>query len=233
MLAISDLEVRYGGIRALSGVSLSVEEGQVVGIVGANGAGKSTLLNCVAGLLRVAQGTITFRGERIDRFRAHQVVRRGISLVPEGRRVFPGMTAHHNLVLAARASGRGRTDDIDQVLDLFPQLRGHLHQLAGTLSGGEQQMLAVGRALVTRPSLLLLDEPSMGLAPFLVELLFEKLAEIRDLGTTLCVVEQNVQGALKIADYIYVMRNGAISAEGLPEELSEREHLVDLYLGRS
>lgn len=231
MLDVENLSTSYGPIRALSNVSLSVGEGQIVGILGANGAGKSTLLNCIAGLIRPDSGHITFEGRRIDQINAHQRVRRGLSLVPEGRRVFPGMTSRQNLLLAAYASGRGKSADVEGICDLFPALRESMHRPAGTLSGGQQQMLAVGRALITMPRLLLLDEPSMGLSPILVGMLFEKLSNIRLSGTTLCIVEQSIHQVLRIADYIYVLRNGVVAAKGSPTTLSRDENLTDLYLG--
>lgn len=232
MLDVEDLGLTYGPIRALTGVSLSVKENDVVAVLGSNGAGKSSLLGCVAGLLQPARGSISFEGRRIDGAKAHEVVRLGISLVPEGRRLFPSMTVGQHLTLSARASGRGKREDIEDVLGVFPVLRHRLNQRGGTLSGGEQQMLAIARALVTRPRLLLLDEPSMGLAPFLVQMLFEKLLEIRRLGATLCVVEQNVQQALRIADFVYVLRNGSVAAAGAPRDLASHD-LVGMYLGES
>jgi branched-chain amino acid transport system ATP-binding protein len=231
MLEVDAVSVRYGPIRAVNEVSLSISEGQVVAILGANGAGKSSLLGAVAGLLRPRAGRIVFDGERIDGRAAHHNVRRGLSLVPEGRRLFPGLTVGEHLTLSARSSRRGDPRDTEATFELFPLLRERYDQRAGTLSGGEQQMLAVARAMITRPRMLLLDEPSMGLAPALVQVVFEKLEQIRSLGTTLCVVEQNVQQALRIADYVYVLRNGVCAAQGIPSEIAHEQQLVGLYLG--
>jgi branched-chain amino acid transport system ATP-binding protein len=231
MLEVDSLSVSYGPVRAVSEVSLRIQEGQIVAILGANGAGKSSLLGAIAGVLPPRAGRILFEGRRIDGLPAHKIVRLGISLVPEGRRLFPGLTVGQHLMLAARSSRRGRPKDTDATFELFPQLRDRLDQRAGTLSGGEQQMLAVGRSMVTRPRLLLLDEPSMGLSPRLVRVVFDKLEHIRSLGTTLGIVEQNVQQALRVADYAYVLRNGICAAEGTAADISGQGKLVGLYLG--
>jgi branched-chain amino acid transport system ATP-binding protein len=234
ILAVNDLHVSYGPVKAVRGVSLRADGVSIVAVLGANGAGKTTLLNAIAGLHTPSSGEVIFSGTRIDGMPAHRVTQRGLSLVPEGRRLFPEMTVAQNLKLSAGASKRGAdATDWEVVLTLFPVLRTRIDQRAGTLSGGEQQMLAVGRALLARPRLLLLDEPSMGLSPKLVSIVFEKLREIREHGTAIVIVEQNVREALDAADYAYVLRNGVVGAEGPAEEIASRKDLADLYLGHS
>jgi branched-chain amino acid transport system ATP-binding protein len=231
VLVAEDLVVRYGGIEAVSGVSIRVNKGQVVSVLGANGAGKSSVMNCIAGLIKPERGRILLHGQPIHGRPAHEIVRHGIALVPEGRRIFPDFTVAENIRLAAWSVKRSRRRIANETLELFPALRTRLDQRGGALSGGEQQMLAIARALVTKPEVLLLDEPALGLAPFMVERVFEALNRIRKLGTTIVLVAQDVQDALAIADFVYVLRNGSVAAAGPPGEVSRRQDLVELYLG--
>lgn len=233
MLTIEDLNVYYGNIHALKGVSLEINEGEIVTLIGANGAGKSTLLKTISGLLKPKQGKIVFEGKPIAAKAAQTIVKRGISHVPEGRRVFANMTVGENLELGAflRKDKKGIKQDMEMVYDLFPRLLERLKQQAGTLSGGEQQMLAMGRALMAKPRLLLLDEPSMGLAPLLVKTIFRIIEEINVSGTTVLLVEQNANLALSIADRAYVMETGRIVLSGNAEELTSSEKVKMAYLG--
>lgn len=235
MLKIEDLHVYYGNIHALKGVSLEIKEGEIVTLIGANGAGKSTLLKTISGLLKPKQGKIVFEGKQIAAKAAQTIVRQGISHVPEGRRVFANMTVEENLELGAflRKDKKGIKQDMDMVYDLFPRLLERLKQQAGTLSGGEQQMLAMGRALMAKPRLLLLDEPSMGLAPLLVKTIFRIIEEINVSGTTVLLVEQNANLALSIADRAYVVETGRIVLSGNAEELTSSEKVKMAYLGGS
>ncbi len=232
-LEVENLSVSYGAIRALRGVSLHVEEGEIVAVLGPNGAGKTTLMRAITGSVRVHGGTITFRGERIVGAPPEALVRRGISLVPEGRHVFPRMTVRENLMVGAM-SRRDAPDvraDLDQVLELFPILAERGAQTAGTLSGGEQQQLAVARSLMSRPTLMLLDEPSLGLAPIIVEQIMGLLARLRERGVTILLVEQNVHRALEIADRAYVLAVGQIVLSGSARELAETGSIEQAYLG--
>ena len=233
MLEVNDLEVSYGTIKALHGVSLSVPEKSIVTLIGANGAGKSTTLRTISGLLKPRSGSISFNGEKISGREGHEVVKAGICQSPEGRRIFPRMTVDENLDLGAflRNDKAGIEEDRQRVLDLFPRLADRIHQKAGTMSGGEQQMLAVGRALMGRPQLLLLDEPSMGLAPVLVDLIFDTIETIREQGTTVLVVEQNALAALRVADYAYVLESGSLKLEGDAKQLAQDDAIVSAYLG--
>lgn len=233
LLAVEELVVRYGPITAVRGVSLRVQQGEIVALLGANGAGKSSLLNAVAGLVPVAGGRVLFRDEPLHRLPPERIVARGLGLTPEGRRVFPRLTVEVNLRLGA-AMQRDREKlraTRDRVLELFPVLSQRLSQDAGTLSGGEQQMLAIGRSLMANPSLLMLDEPSLGLAPLIVERIFELMSRLRDEGTTLLLVEQNVDRALRIADRAYVLQSGAVEAEGPADELRRSADIERAYLG--
>ena len=233
MLELSDLHVYYGNIAALKGISLRVHEGEIVTLLGSNGAGKSTTLRTISGLLRPRQGSVGFRGKRIDGMQAHEVVQLGIAQAPEGRRIFPRMTVEENLELGAFAR-KDRSDvaaDMENALELFPKLRERIAQKAGTMSGGEQRMLAVARALMAKPSLLLLDEPSMGLAPVLVEVIFETIARIREQGTTVLLVEQNALAALGVADRAYVLESGSLKLEGRAADLANDPEIVRAYLG--
>ena len=234
LLALRDINVAYGSIRALKGISLSVLEGQIVSLIGANGAGKSTTLRAISGLVKVNSGTITFDNKDITNLQPHQVVAIGISHAPEGRMIFSNLTVRENLNMGAYLRGDRREikQDADFVFGLFPRLSERLNQVGGTLSGGEQQMLAIGRALMARPRLLLLDEPSLGIAPNLMRLIFEKIVEInRELGMAMLLVEQNARQALKIAHYAYVLETGAVALEGSGAELAQNEQVSKAYLG--
>ncbi len=233
LLDVKDLKVGYGKIIAVKGISLTVNKGEIVTLIGSNGAGKSTTLRTISGLLHPKAGTITFNGERIDGLEGHRVVSKGISQSPEGRRIFPRMTVSENLDLGAflRNDKAEIVVDQERALELFPRLRERLHQRAGTLSGGEQQMLAVARAMMARPELLMLDEPSMGLAPVLVDLIFETIAKIREMGTTILLVEQNALAALDVADRAYVLESGLIKMTGNAKELLKNDEVAKAYLG--
>jgi branched-chain amino acid transport system ATP-binding protein len=233
MLEIENISVYYGNIAAVKGVSLSVMAGEIVTLIGSNGAGKSTTLRTISGLLRPRQGTIRFNGKAIDRTPADQIVRLGIAHSPEGRRIFPRMTVAENLDLGAflRKDKAGIAEDQERMLELFPRLRERIGQKAGTLSGGEQQMLAVARALMARPKLLLLDEPSMGLAPVLVDVIFATITQIRQQGITVLVVEQNALAALKVADRAYVLESGSMHMEGPAAEMADNPEIARAYLG--
>jgi branched-chain amino acid transport system ATP-binding protein len=233
LLRVDSLVVRYGPIVAVRGVSLRVAEGEIVTLLGANGAGKSSFLGAVAGLVPVASGEVLFRGERIDRLPAERIVRRGLALTPEGRRVFPRLTVADNLRLGSVPQQDRESAEAARrrVFDLFPVLEERQGQAAGTLSGGQQQMLAIGRSLMASPSLLLLDEPSLGLAPILVEQIFSLLARLREEGTTILLVEQNVHRALELADRAYVLVNGEVEREGPAAELRASAEIERAYLG--
>ena len=233
MLQIENIDVFYGAIHALKGVSLTVEGGEIVTLIGANGAGKSTTLRTISGLLAPKAGTIHFLGTDITGKKAHEIVKEGISQVPEGRRVFAEMTVLENLELGAftRTDKEGIASDLKMVFTRFPRLEERRAQLAGTLSGGEQQMLAMGRALMSRPKLLLLDEPSMGLAPLLIKEIFDIIVDINKAGTTVLLVEQNANMALSIASRAYVMETGRITLSGAAKELAASEEVRKAYLG--
>lgn len=233
LLSVNDIHVSYGAIAAVKGLSLEVREGEIVTLIGSNGAGKSTTLRTISGLLSPKSGSITFGGEDITGMPGHEVVAKGICQSPEGRRIFPRMTVEENLDLGAflRKDNAAVKADREMVLDLFPRLKERISQKAGTMSGGEQQMLAVGRALMGKPKLLILDEPSMGLAPVLVDLIFETIAKIRDNGTTVLLVEQNALAALRIADHAYVLESGHLSLEGDAKELATDQRVINAYLG--
>ncbi|TMM33379.1 MAG: ABC transporter ATP-binding protein [Actinobacteria bacterium] len=233
LLALDDVHVYYGNIAAVKGLTMTVMPGEIVTLIGSNGAGKSTTLRTISGLLRPRQGHVTFEGKRIDRTAADEIVRRGIAQSPEGRRIFPRMTVSENLDLGAflRKDRDRIAADRERVLELFPRLRERITQKAGTMSGGEQQMLAVARALMAKPKLLLLDEPSMGLAPVLVDLIFETISTIREGGTTVLLVEQNALAALRVADRAYVLESGLLNLEGSARELARDPEVVRAYLG--
>ena len=233
LLEIKDLTLLYGRIQALHGISLVVNEGEVVALIGANGAGKTTTMRAISGLRPVATGSIVFDGTDVTRMRADLRVVRGISQSPEGRGVFPGMTVLENLEMGAytRRDRTGVAADLDRVFELFPRLQERRKQAGGTLSGGEQQMLAVGRALMSRPKLLLLDEPSMGLAPMLIQQIFDIITEINQQGTTVLLVEQNAQQALSRAHRGYVLETGRIVKEGTGQELLHDPAVKEAYLG--
>lgn len=233
MLKIDNIDVFYGAIHALKGISLEVKEGEIVTLIGANGAGKSTTLRTISGLLKPKTGQLVFEGKNITGMAAHHIVAKGISQVPEGRRVFANMSVLENLELGAylRNDKKAIEADMNQVFERFPRLAERRTQLAGTLSGGEQQMLAMGRALMSRPRLLLLDEPSMGLAPLLVKEIFSIIKDINETGTTILLVEQNANMALSIANTAYVLETGRITLSGSAKELSQSEEIRKAYLG--
>ncbi|MBI4492880.1 MAG: ABC transporter ATP-binding protein [Chloroflexi bacterium] len=232
LLEATDLHTYYGHIHALKGISLHVEEGEIVTLIGANGAGKTTTLKSISGLLHPRRGTITLAGRRIDQMPPHEIVGLGIGQAPEGRRIFPRMTVQENLEMGAFARRDGSIKaDMERVLTLFPRLKERTNQLGGTLSGGEQQMLAIGRALMARPRVLLLDEPSMGLAPMLVELIFRTIVEINQQGTTILLVEQNALMALNVARRGYVLETGTIVLHDTAANLQQNEMVQKAYLG--
>jgi branched-chain amino acid transport system ATP-binding protein len=233
MLEIRGLNVHYGGIHALRGIDLDVSEGQIVSIIGANGAGKSTLLNAISGVVKASSGTVKYKNLELPK-QIHKVVAMGISQVPEGRLVFASLTVKDNLMMGAylRKDHAQIQNDLEQVYELFPRLKERLTQSAGTLSGGEQQMLAMGRGLMSNPDLILLDEPSLGLAPLLVKTIFEIIVSIKQLNKTILVVEQNAYKALSIADYAYVLEQGKISHSGNAKTLIKDPSIMEAYLGK-
>ncbi|WP_195269205.1 ABC transporter ATP-binding protein [Eubacterium sp. 1001713B170207_170306_E7] len=233
MLKVKDLNVYYGKIHAIKGITFEVNDGEIVTLIGANGAGKTTTLQTVSGLLRAEKGIISFQGEDISKVKPYQIPDLGIAHVPEGRQVFAEMTVYENLVMGAfiRKDKREIAQDMEMVFNYFPRLKERSKQIAGTLSGGEQQMLAIGRALMTRPKLLLLDEPSMGLAPILVDEIFSMIQTINSAGTTILLVEQNANKALRIANRGYVLETGKIKLHGTSEELLANDEVRTAYLG--
>jgi branched-chain amino acid transport system ATP-binding protein len=232
MLEVTGLNVRYGSVEALRDVSIKVEAGGLVAILGANGAGKSTLLRTISGIARAASGTIRLGGEQIAGLGAEEIVRRGVSHVPEGRGIFPDLTVSENLMIGAYVRrGQNVAADYGRVMRMFPPIERRERQFGYTLSGGEQQMLAIGRALMAAPKVLLADELSLGLAPIIVKQVFAKLDEVRKAGTTVLVVEQNARLAMKFADYLYVLRYGRVVMEGEREKFQHSTALVDAYLG--
>ena len=234
MLELRDVAARFGNIEALRNVSMRVEAGEIVCLIGANGAGKSTILNVVSGLVPAAAGSVTFEGQPLTRHKASEIVRRGVVQVPEGRLVFPDMTVRENLEMGAYTQSRDRlANNLSEVLEIFPILRERHSQLAGLLSGGQQQMLAIGRALMASPRLLLLDEPSMGLAPLVIADIFRTLERLRaERGCTILLVEQNARAALKISDRGYVLANGCITRSGHARELAQDREIQEHYLGK-
>jgi branched-chain amino acid transport system ATP-binding protein len=235
VLELDDVHTYYGSIQALKGISVKVYAGEIVTLIGANGAGKTTTLRSINGLNRPRQGRIRFEGQDITHTPAHQIVKRGISQSPEGRRLFPRMTVNENLEMGAfqRSDKAGMKSDLDRVFELFPRLAERRSQKAGTLSGGEQQMCAIGRALMARPKLLMLDEPSMGLAPIFVDRIFETVVEINTQGTPILLVEQNALMALEVASRGYVLETGTVVLEGRASELKTNEQVRKTYLGES
>jgi branched-chain amino acid transport system ATP-binding protein len=232
LLEVSDIHAHYGAIEALKGVSLTVEEGEVVTLIGSNGAGKSTTLRSISGLTPASGGSVTFAGEEITRVPAHEIVSRGIALSPEGRHVFPRMTVRDNLDLGAHhRRGPEIAEDLERVFELFPRLQERERQKAGTMSGGEQQMLAIGRALMARPQLLMLDEPSMGIAPILVQRIYETIREINSLGVAILLVEQNANYALDISTRGYVLETGRIALTNSSASLRDDPEVQRAYLG--
>ena len=233
MLRLENLHAHYGSVRVLHGISLEVNDGELVALVGPNGAGKTTILSTIVGVLRPARGTIQFKSETINNLPPEMIVRRGIAMVPEDREIFPALTVEQNLRLGAfvRRNSRIYGSDRDEMFELFPILQERQGQLAGTLSGGEQQQLAIARALMSRPQLLILDEPSLGLSPKLVEQVFRLISKLRDEGMTILLVEQNVMKALDVADRVYLIRMGRVEAFGTPEELRRSVDIESSYLG--
>ncbi|MCW2500992.1 MAG: Branched-chain amino acid transport ATP-binding protein LivF [Frankiales bacterium] len=232
LLEVRDLRVAYGAIEAIKGISLDVEEGQVVTLIGTNGAGKTTTLRTLSGLLRPVAGQVLFDGARLDKLKAHEIVARGVAHAPEGRRIFPLMTVEENLELGAYSrKGEAIAQDVAEVFERFPRLHERRAQKAGTLSGGEQQMLAIGRALMSRPRLLMLDEPSMGLSPIMIQLIFDTVAELKAAGTTILLVEQNASAALALADTGYVLETGRVVLTGTGPDLLTDENVRKAYLG--
>ena len=233
LLKIENLSVHYGAIQALHGVSIAVEPGEIVTLIGANGAGKSTTLRAVSGLVKPSAGTITFDGKNLAGLAPHKILRRSLAQVPEGRGIFPNLTVDENLDLGAfaRSDRKNIADDRERVFALFPRLKERIDQRAGTLSGGEQQMLAIGRALLARPRLLLLDEPSLGLAPQLVQTIFKIIREINASGTTIFLVEQNAHMALRVAHRAYVLEVGAVVMQGDAKQLAASDEVKKAYLG--
>ena len=232
ILKVDDINVYYGSIHAVKGVSFEVNQGEIVTLIGANGAGKSTTLNTIAGLLHSKTGSITFMDEPLNKYPCHKIVSKGLAMVPEGRRIFLQMTVEENLEMGAFTQPNAGVDaDLERVFDQFPRLKERRRQIAGTLSGGEQQMLAMGRALMSHPTLLMLDEPSMGLAPILVEQIFDIIKDLHKAGTTILLVEQNAQAALSVADRGYVLETGRIVTSGTGHELLESPAIKKAYLG--
>jgi branched-chain amino acid transport system ATP-binding protein len=233
LLEVNDIHTYYGNIHALKGISLIVEAGEIVTLIGANGAGKTTTLRTISGLLKPKQGTVTLEGENLSKYRAHEIVYKGVAMVPEGRGIFARLTVAENLEMGAfsRNNKEAIQKDFDRVFTLFPRLKERVRQVAGTLSGGEQQMLATGRAMMAHPRLLLLDEPSMGLAPILVESIFDTVLEINKEGTTILLVEQNAQMALSVAGRGYVLQTGRIVLQDTADNLKMNEMVQKAYLG--
>ena len=232
ILSIDKLFVRYGGIEAVKGISFDVNAGEIVTLIGANGAGKSSTLRSIAGLVKPASGTIRFQGDDITRADPTNIVKKGVTLVPEGRRIFPDLTVYENLRVGAYLRNDNLDEDLRWVYDLFPRLKERSWQPGGTLSGGEQQMLAVGRALMSRPKLMMMDEPSLGLAPLIVKGIFDIIREINKQGVTILLIEQNANMALQCADSAYVMETGRITMSGTGAELLADERVKEAYLGK-
>ncbi len=232
MLKINDLHVSYGGIKAIRGINLEVPDGKIVTLIGANGAGKSTTLRSIVGLVNADSGSITYQGKELLGMQSNKIIEEGITLVPEGRHVFPDLTVLENIKIGAYLRKDNLTDDVNWVYDLFPRLKERHWQLAGTLSGGEQQMLAVARALMSKPKVIMMDEPSLGLAPLVVKGIFDIIKEINKQGVTVLLIEQNANMALKIADYGYVLQTGNITMSGTGAELLANEEVRKAYLGK-
>lgn len=233
MISVKNLNVYYGGIHALKGVTIEVEEGQIVSIIGSNGAGKSSLINAISGIVKYREGEITYKGEKLPK-QAHKIVKAGICQVPEGRVIFANLTVKENLNMGAflRNDKNGIEKDMQRIFELFPILKERENQIAGTLSGGEQQMLAMGRGLMSNPDLILLDEPSLGLAPLLINTIFDIIIEIKNMGKTILLVEQNAFKALSIADKAYVLEQGRVTMEGKASDLVKDPKIQEAYLGK-
>ena len=234
MLEIKDLNVYYGGIHALKGISLEVEQGQIVSMIGANGAGKSSMMNAISGLVKYKSGEIIYKGEKLPT-QANKIVKSGICQVPEGRLIFANLTTYENLMIGAylRSDKDGIARDLKRVYEIFPRLEERKDQIAGTLSGGEQQMLAMGRGIMSAPDVIMLDEPSLGLAPLLINTIFETIKEIKSMGKTILLVEQNALKALSVADKAYVLEQGRITKSGPGAELLKDPQIAEAYLGKS
>lgn len=232
ILEIKNLSVSYGGIEAIKDISLDVEQGSIVTLIGSNGAGKSSTLRTIAGIVRAKSGEVLFEGENLLGLSPDQIVKHGVTLVPEGRHVFPNLTVAENLRVGAYLRKDDISGDLEHIYELFPRLKERSWQLAGTLSGGEQQMLAVGRAMMARPKLIMMDEPSLGLAPLIVQGIFDIIRTINKSGITVLLIEQNANMALKVADYAYVMQTGEITLKGTGAELLENEEVKEAYLGK-
>lgn len=231
LLEIKDLYVSYGQIHALNGVSLSVEQGSIVALIGANGAGKSTLINTVSGVVPIKSGSISFNGAPLPA-KVHDIARAGITQVPEGRKIFPGLTVEENLIVGGFSRKKKEAQETQQrMLEMFPILKERRRQQAGTLSGGEQQMLAIARGLMCSPKLLMLDEPSLGLAPIVIRQVFELIESVRQMGYTVLLIEQNATQAIKASDYVYIIENGKIKVSGPSEQMEKQEDIVAAYLG--
>ncbi|MFT9495494.1 ABC transporter ATP-binding protein [Anaerosolibacter sp.] len=235
MLHINNLNVHYGGIHALRGINIDIPENKIITLIGANGAGKSTTLRSIMGITKPSQGSIQYHGEELTKYKTKDIVEKGIVLVPEGRRIFSNLTVEENLLLGAycRSDKEGIKKDMEWVYELFPRLKERLWQKAGTMSGGEQQMLAVGRGLMTKPKLLMMDEPSLGLAPLLVKEIFNIVREIHRQGMTILLIEQNAKASLEVADYGYVLETGTIVLEGPGQELLKNDEVKNAYLGEA
>jgi branched-chain amino acid transport system ATP-binding protein len=235
MLKVSNLHVSYGGIKALRGIDISIEENKIVTLIGANGAGKSSTLRAIMGLVEKAEGKVEYNGEDLTNLHTKDIVKKGIVLVPEGRKVFDNLTVEENLILGAytRTDTEEIRKDVDKVYEMFPRLKERNWQKAGTLSGGEQQMLAVGRGLMVRPKILMMDEPSLGLAPLLVKDIFDIIKAIHAQGNTILLVEQNAKKALEIADYAYVLETGELVLEGIGSEVLKNDRVKEAYLGEA
>ena len=231
ILSVKDLQVNYGGIEAVKGISFDVQQGDIVTLIGANGAGKSTTLKAIVGLVKPKSGSIEFQGENLVGKDTTSIVSKGITLVPEGRRVFADLSVLENIKIGAYLRNDDLSDDINWVYDLFPRLKERSWQLAGTLSGGEQQMLAVGRAVMARPKLMMMDEPSLGLAPLVVKDIFRTISILKEQGITILLIEQNANAALKCADFGFVMETGSITLKGKGSDLLVNEHVKEAYLG--
>ena len=232
ILSVKDLKVNYGGIEAVKGISFDAHEGSIMSLIGANGAGKSTILKAIAGLEKPKSGSIKFRGDELVGLDSSQIVSKGVILVPEGRRVFPNLTVLENLKIGAYLRKDDYSDDLAWVYELFPRLKEREWQLSGTLSGGEQQMLAVGRALMAKPKVLMMDEPSLGLAPLVVKSIFEIIKEINKAGVSVLLIEQNANMALKISDFAYVLETGNVTVSGTGNELLNNDAVRKAYLGK-
>ena len=235
MLKVSNLHVNYGGIKALRGIDISIEENKIVTLIGANGAGKSSTLRAIMGLVEKSEGKVEYNGEDLTNLHTKDIVKKGIVMVPEGRKVFDNLTVEENLILGAytRTDAEGIKKDMDKIFDMFPRLKERHWQKAGTLSGGEQQMLAVGRALMVGPKVLMMDEPSLGLAPLLVRDIFEIIKTIHNQGNTILLVEQNAKKALEVADYAYVLETGELVLEGEGSQVLRDDRVQKAYLGEA